>query len=163
MEFQKGKSSEIIFVLGLFGFYTLCALFLTILGAKVYQQNVENTEFNYTFRTTVLYITEKVRQGEIEGGVEVGATAQSDALVVSKDYDGTTYKTWIYVEDGYLKEVLLSDDMEVQHNIGQKIIPLSRIDISFIDDNLLAIDISDIEGNKFSSNIYLEAFGKGGA
>ncbi len=156
MDKQRSSSSELIFVLGLFGFYTLCALFLAITGANVYQKNVEATEFNYTFRTTVLYITEKIRQSENIDSVAIETLEQSDALVLSRDFDGTIYNTWIYVEDSYLKEVLLAEDMTVAYNIGQKIIPAQDMKLSMSENSLITIELTDNEGNVFSSSVYLE-------
>ncbi len=159
MDKQRSSSSELIFVLGLFGFYTLCALFLAITGANVYQKNVEATEFNYTFRTTVLYITEKVRQAESIDSVTIETLDQSDALVLSRDFDGTKYNTWIYVEDGFLKEVLLAENMTVAHNIGQKIIPAQDMELSMSQNSLITIKLTDIDGNIFNSSVYLETGG----
>ncbi len=151
----KKHSAEIIFVLSLFLIYTFCALLLSVMGANVYSKNVDDSEKNYNMRTSLLYITEKVRQNESIGNISVGTALGNDALVLSRTIDETVYNTWIYFEDGNLCEVIVPSNLEIVPNMGQKIMSVSAMEFE-INDSLLSVIITDENQNQFSSNLFLE-------
>lgn len=153
-------TAEILFLVGLFFLYTICALLLSVMAADTYRRGAECSERNYNMRTSVLYLTEKVRQTNAAEGISVRQTGEGDALVLGMSAEGEQYETWIYVEDGYLREVLLSKGADFAPGIGQKIMPLSSLDLDLEQEGLLLrICVTDRRGERYDGKVFLEAAG----
>ncbi len=162
MQYRKSHTIDIFFVVSLFALYVLSSLFLSVIGADVYRENVTLSEANYNVRTSVLYLTEKVRQNETGGDVRSDSFGGHDALVLSEHYNGNTYETWIYIEDGYLCEVYLAANVSPMPGIGQKIMEVNALTVTSDNMGLLTIGITDKNDNSYSSRVYLECFDGGG-
>lgn len=158
---QKRHIVDIVFVLGLFCVYTAGALFLAVIGADIYRQGVQSAKSNYNIRTSILYLTEKVRANDTAGGVAVRHIGGQSALVLNTQMDGEDYETWIYMEDGYLCEVLLEKGGQVTNGIGQEIMQISDIVFELEEDRLLLIDVTDIDGQTADARVWLECGGRG--
>ncbi len=161
MKETKGKLS-IVFTLMLFAVYTFSALFLAIIGVDVYEKNVESSEKNYNVRTSVLYLTEKIRQNEMQESVRIDNTSSSQAIVLSQEINENIYETWIYIENGYLCEVLVPENFEVIENIGQKIMPINQLEFSINENGLLSLNVVDENGENYKASIFLESYENGG-
>lgn len=68
--------------------------------------------------------------------------------------EGERYETWIYVEDGYLREVLLLQGAEVSPGIGQKIMPLSELVLELGPEGLLRICVTDQTGETYDGKVF---------
>jgi len=147
-------------VVALFFIYTICALLLSVMVADNYRMGAERSERNFNMRTSVLYLTEKVRQTNSAEGISVRQTAEGDALVLGMSAEGERYETWIYVEDGYLREVLMSKGADLTPGIGQKIMPLSSLELELGQEGLLQIRVIDQTGERYDGKVFLEAAGE---
>ncbi len=152
---------DILFVVCLFALYLVCTFTLCIIGINVYQKSISDSSENYNIRTSVLYITEKSRQNLSLNGIRVDTVADSSALVLSNTIEGTVYNTWMYVEDGYLCEVLMPEGTEVIPDIGQKIMPMQKLELLINEDNLLSISVTDESGLSYSSSLYIHKTAQG--
>ncbi len=161
MNQRKGKLA-LIFTLALFAVYTFSALFLAIIGVDVYEKNVESSNENYNIRTSVLYLTEKIRQNEMNGMVRVDELHSSQAIVLSQEINELIYETWVYVENGYLCEVLVPEGYEVMENTGQEIMPMSGLEFEMNSEGLLSLSVLDEDGNSYNAIIFLESYEYGG-
>lgn len=68
----RKHSTDILFVLLLFLVFTSSALAVILLGAKVYQNTASRMESNYTVRTALAYVTEKIRHADESGAISPG-------------------------------------------------------------------------------------------
>ncbi len=161
MRQTKKSAIELLFVLGLFGIYTIISLFVAVIGADVYRGNVEESEANYNMRTSVLYLTEKVRQNQVVEGIRIDVVGDSQALVLSEEINDKIYETWIYIEDGQLSEVLVPADTMIVPGIGQSIMPLSTLTFSQ-EENLLHIAVTDLAGNIHATDLLLNCVSEEG-
>lgn len=110
MKVQKKFIVDILFVLALFGVFTLSALMLVSVGAEVYQHTVNDMSGNYESRTSVSYITEKIRQNDSiisEQNIGITVISGKQALMLTQEMNGEVYYTYLYLHDGYLKELLM--------------------------------------------------------
>ncbi len=103
---------NILFVLSLFCVFAVTALLVVILGANVYKGISSNMQDHYGARVSVSYITEKVRQSDETGGVDLREMEEGPALVLIQAVGGYTYETWIYAEAGFLKEATVEAGQE---------------------------------------------------
>ncbi len=159
---RERDTAELLFVIALFFLYTISSLLLSVMAANVYSQGAERSERNYNMRTSVLYLTEKVRQTTgAAGEISVRQTSEGDALVLGTLVKGERYETWIYVEDGYLREVLLLQGAHVSPGIGQKIMPLSVLVLELSPEGLLRICVTDQTGETYEGKVFLEGAERG--
>ncbi len=161
MERIKKDTLSVIFVVSLFLLYTASSLILAIIGTQVYSDSADISEQNYNARTSLFYITEKVRQSEGAALISVGSVFDGDALILREEIGDYTFDTYIYIEDGYLCELSIMAETAVSQDIGQRIMELSALSLSLSDYGILQIEIFDKDGNSFSTNLYLETYGEG--
>lgn len=149
---------DILFVLALFGLFTVSALMLVMVGSEVYRYTVEDMGSNYETRTSVAYITEKVRQNDniiadgaasAEQNISISELAGEPALMLSQNYNGETYSTYLYLHDGNLKELFMKSGSYLGEDTlaaGQDIMELSDFSMEQAADNLLSIQLTTTEG-----------------
>jgi hypothetical protein len=148
MNRQKKFIVDILFVLVLFGVFTISALVLVTIGADVYKGTVNSMHSNYEVRTSASYITEKIRQNNIsvsgENNIQAVTLGGYDALCLPKQVNDTTYYTYLYCHDGYLKELFTNDSASLGENIlsaGQNIMEASSLNIEEPEPGLLSIEL----------------------
>ena len=86
----RKHSTDILFVLLLFLVFTSSALAVILLGAKVYQNTASRMESNYTVRTALAYVTEKIRHADESGAISPGELDELPALILSQEIEGTS-------------------------------------------------------------------------
>ena len=81
---QKGHVVDFLFTLALFCVFAASALMVVIIGANVYRQTVDRMNGNYDSRTSLTYLTEKIRQNDAADAVKISSVGESPALVLSQ-------------------------------------------------------------------------------
>ncbi|MGN1148543.1 MAG: DUF4860 domain-containing protein [Lachnospiraceae bacterium] len=151
---QKTRDSsrhvvDVLFVLALFGVFAASALMLVTIGASVYKQTVADMNNNFTDRTAYSYITEKIRQNDTYDGVDIGELDGTPALILTQHIGEAEYCTYLYLHDGYLKELYTRKDSFVGTDIlsaGQNIIELSGFTMEKPKEGLLKLTIDTGNG-----------------
>lgn len=150
---------DILFVLTLFGAFTLSALTLVSIGAEVYRHTVNDMSENYELRTTTSYLTEKIRQHNLfcdSDNIRITVFSGVQALTLSRELNDEIFYTHLYLDDGYLKELFTRSEGYLGEDAlgaGQKIMKLSDFVPKKISDNLIAIDFTTSAGK--SETIYI--------
>ncbi len=142
---QKKKDKHVIdsvFVICLMLLFVLCALSVIAIGASIYQKNVSAMASNNSHRIASAYITEKVRQADIDGTVRVKELFGENVLAMSKEVNGELYTTYIYDFDGQLMELMARDSLEVVYpQSGQKIMDIKSLEIEEVSDRMFSIEV----------------------
>ncbi|MGI6110665.1 MAG: DUF4860 domain-containing protein [Bilifractor sp.] len=84
---QKKKTAsvaQIFCVIALFALFMACAILVILFGARVYKSTVEKSNANYSSRTLLSYVTEKIHQNDRAGGVSVGEFDGMPALILEQ-------------------------------------------------------------------------------
>lgn len=139
---QQKHIIDILFVLTLFGLFALSAIFLISVGANVYSKTVDHMDENFDTRTSLAYITEKIRQSDREGCITIGNLDGNDAIIITTHTDDTDYYTYLYQHDGYLKELMVREDISLGPDAGQDILAISDFSVTLINDKLINCQIS---------------------
>lgn len=134
---------DILFLLALFGVFLISALFIVLFGARIYKKTANDMETNFNARTSVSYITEKIHRNDIAGGVAIANTDGSDMLMLRQFTDYGTYVTYLYLSDGYLREITLSENAPLEKSAGAKILALNDFSIEEINASLLEFYMTD--------------------
>ena len=156
---ERNHIVDVLFVLALFVVFTLSALVLVILGANVYRQTVSYMDENYEARTS--YLTEKVRQNDVYGSISVGELEGSRALVLTREINGTTYATYLYLHQGSLRELFVRQGSDIGSDplsAGREILPLMDWEPEMADRHLLRINLTLEDGSHKQLFISLHSY-----
>lgn len=146
----RKHSTDVLFVLVLFLVFTSAALAVILLGAKVYQRTSTRMESNYTVRTAIAYVSEKVRHADESGAVHLGELDGLPALTLSQEIDGVSYVTYLYFQDGALKELLTDASRKVSPEQGTAIVSLKNFSMEKTDDGFYLLQAEDADGETLS-------------
>lgn len=138
---------DLIFILSLFLLFTITAVTTVLTGMKVYRHTADAMKQNYETRTFSSYLTEKVRQNDVDDGISVFSFSGSEeknqiteALCLTSYVGDQTYNTYLYLYDGYLRELTVSSDItELSGTAGQPILPARSFVVTADDAGLLHI------------------------
>lgn len=155
MKKNQNHVIDILFTLTLFGVFAASSLLVVILGAKVYENISHSMTRNFTSRTAVSYVCEKMRQRDVIGAVEITDVDGIPAVSLIRQYDLDFVRTYIYCDDGYLKELNVNGMATPDKSAGQNIMELSDFNISQIGENMYYITVEDVDGTR--SDAYLSA------
>lgn len=130
MEIGKEKRHvvDFLFVLTLFFVFAISTLLLVIIGANVYKKTVDNMTINYNTRTAYAYLTEKIRQNDQEGAIEIGTFEGNPAVILTEEIDDTLYRTYLYLYDGSIRELFSPVDIDMDPDAGQIIMPATNFE-----------------------------------
>jgi len=145
MNFKKREKSvvDILFLLALFCAFLISALFIVLFGARIYKSIAADMQKNYTKRTSLSYVTEKIRQHDAIGSIDIQITDNQPVLVLTQNLLGTDYKTYLFSYDGYLKEFTAKDDYELDLQNGQKLIEIKDFYAEEVNPSLYHFIITD--------------------
>lgn len=113
MKNKAGSGNQMmgtLFTLILFLVFLLCALFTVLTGGKVYENISARIERNFSESVALQYIANKVRQGDEAGHVSVREMEATQVLELAQELNGSTYVTWIYYQDGSIRELFVGAD-----------------------------------------------------
>lgn len=140
-----------MFTITLLCIFAMAAIFVAVMGAKVYETSAEKMQANYDTRISLVYFSEKIRSCPGEK-IEVRDAFGNTALVLYENYDGQDFASWIYVDDGKLYETMLEDGVEPTKGAGQKIMELKSMDVQ-IKDRMIDIKVVNSEGDEDSISL----------
>ena len=110
MRFQTKQKHMIdfLFPVALFFVFALSALTVILLAARIYQSTTESSSLNYTARTSLSYINEKIHQNDCDGAVYLDEFDGCQALVMEQAHNNERYYTYIYIYGQELKELFIN-------------------------------------------------------
>ena len=133
---------DILFVLSLFCVFAVSSALLILFGADIYKKTVQQMENNYSSRTSIAYITEKIRQSDIEHAIKIISQDDTQILMLTNIINNVPYATSLYEYDGYLYELFARTDLKLPLDAGQPIMELHSLSFSQIEPNILEITLS---------------------
>ena len=96
---------DTVFVLSLLCVLTAVSLMLVSTGASLYQNIAADMDRSFQLNTSLTYVANKVRGGDMAGQVYIEDFYGQEALVLGESYDEYQYATWIYCYEGQLMEL----------------------------------------------------------
>lgn len=138
MRFQTRKNTVIdfLFPIALFFVFAVSALTVVLLAANVYQSTTTRASDNYTTRTSLSYISEKIHQNDVAGGISIGSFDGCESLILKQEYNKESYSTYIYLYDGNLRELFIKDGINATKMDGKIIIAVKSFQMKVLNDNL---------------------------
>lgn len=142
---ERRHMVDVLFVLTLFCVFAVCSILLIAVGAKVYQNTLDNMETHFTSTTSLSYITEKIRQNDYAGQISIEEFGGNDALVLLNEYNDEEYCTYIYSYAGQLKELFTKKNITLNPEAGRNILEISEFTVTEVEDGLFEITLVDDE------------------
>jgi len=162
MNFSKRNKSivDLMFIIALFGAFAITGLFVVLFGANVYKTTVNSMDVNYASRTSLSYITEKIRSHDcvLEDGreaIEIKDIDGKTVLLLRECVNDRIYVTYIFESDGYLKEYTSLEEYDFNYDAGTEIIKASLFRIEKIKKALYHVEIVDEYENSTSFYVAL--------
>lgn len=137
---------DILFVLSLFGVFAFSAVIVILFGANIYRNTVSDMDDNYTARTSIAYITEKVRQSDASDALVLRVEDGTQVLMLMSEINGLPYATSLYEYDGWLYELFARTDLELPLDAGQPIMEISDLSFTQLSSSLLEVSFCDASG-----------------
>lgn len=150
---KRNHMIDFLFPVALFFVFALSALTLILLAARIYQSTTENSSLNYSSRTCLSYITEKIHQGDENGAVYLGSFDGSEALVMEQTRGEEIYYTYIYACDQELRELFVKAGVKAGSDDGKTILEIQDFTMEQVTDHLLRFSCIDRKNRSASTVI----------
>lgn len=142
-----------LFSLLLFGLFVLFLLIMLLFSAQIYQKSVNKADSETGLGTVSSYITTKFRQHDIQNGIFTDKLNDLPALCFRDTINGQDYITYLYLDDGNLKELFTADGSSAQINAGTVIASLSDFQIEENENGFYHVFLQSTAGD--TSEFYL--------
>lgn len=126
-EIPKSRLGTIVFPLLLFLVFVMCALFLILIGGRVYENINNRSELTYEKDIAFSYIANKVRQADEAGAVSLTDVDGVQVLTLKQTIESTAYVTQIYYRDGSLWELFADQNSGLSIGDGNQILECKEI------------------------------------
>lgn len=132
---------DVLFPLIFILFFCLCALLVVLQGARIYEETALGLQENYTVRTAVSYLKEKIRECGSDSEMEILDLEGRQVLVIREEIKGERYGTYIYLEEGKLKELYIKDNNFSGLCGGQPLVELDSFSASVAGENIVLFEV----------------------
>lgn len=146
---------EFLFVICLFCVFAGTALVVVLFGANTYRSVAAKMDENYSIRTSLSYITEKIHQSEADenGGAVISSVGGHTALALKSKLQKVSYTTYIYESKGSICELLIRSDRKPDINEGKNIISVADFHIYKKGKNIIGLSATDKTGHTITTYI----------
>lgn len=153
MRKTKGWKIDTIFAMVNFTVFTASMLLALLFGADVYNTITKNSQVSYDEKSRLSYIWTKVKSNDAAGMVYAGEFCGLSALCLEEEYGYTTYKTIIYLYDGWVRELFCEAGLEFSPEDGMSIVEAETLTFEQLDNGLIMACID-------SENLFIYPRGK---
>ena len=156
---------ELLLVMVILVIFGLSTFTLVISGNNAYKNIIEKKTLNSELRVAVSYLDMKLRQGDGLGeiGVKKIPNGYNNAIVIHELVEGETYETWIYFNNGKLREAYILQGTPIVDQNSFAVAEIDGFDIRYNKiDGLYNFNVWKELNNKkysFDSIIYLKSVG----
>ena len=152
-----GRMLNTVLILLLFCAFALALLLALFNGAGVYRSIQSNMDSQYTERTALAYLEAKIHHYDTIGAVALEPFADTVALALYEEVDGVSYKTMIYSQEGYLKELFFEAALTVAPEAGQRVLAVKKMEFQQLEQNLLQLVCISPTGEQAMLLVYLHS------
>lgn len=139
---------DLLFPISLFLIFALSALGVILMASSIYGETANASTESTETRTVISYLTEKIRHQDTSQSISCGLFDDHDALILHHTYGEKNYTTYIYEEDGWLRELFVQDGIAVSASDGKAILTVSNLQIEQLDSQRLRFSCQAPNGVK---------------
>ena len=144
-----------LFSLLLFGLFVLFLLIMLLFSARIYQQTIRRSESETDLGTVSSYIATKFRQHDSPNGIFTDTLNNLPALCFRDSLNGQDYITYLYLDNGDLRELFTADGSSAQANAGTAIAALKDFQIEKKENGFYFIFLQSTAGD--TTEFYLHS------
>ena len=151
---KHGHRLHTLVILILFLVFALSSVSVLMYGTKVYKSVTEKTDENYSLRTGLIYLSNKITAAD-KSSIYMDTYQKVDMLVIPEEIEGQMYETRIYCYNGQLREIFTDVGNDIPLDGGLYITDMKNLTISEKNKGLLEIEAEyeDIGKRKLIVNI----------
>lgn len=143
---QQNHMIDFLFPVALFFVFAVSAMTVILLATGIYSSTTEHSSLNYTARTSLSYICEKIHQNDIDGDVAIGSFDGCDSLILKQTHQQDTYQTYIYVYNNELKELFVKEGVSASAKNGRTILAVEDFSMDTLKDGVFRFSCTDSKG-----------------
>ncbi|MCP1110003.1 hypothetical protein M2145_001675 [Lachnospiraceae bacterium PF1-21] len=140
---QSKHMIEMIFPIVLFFVFVVSSVILVVISADFYGRNTSEIQAKGESRTALSYLTTKFRQNDSGGQIQITEIEGTDCLTFKEEGEVSDYYTYIYLHDGNLMELFISDGVDFSLADGTTIMPLHYLSMTESEDGLFTFETID--------------------
>lgn len=139
----KKPPTQLFFGLLLFVLFGVLLMTLAGSGSSSYTALVEQKKHDDQLRIASSYLTNKVRQNDVEDCIIVSKNSETGhaLLKVLENGADASVVTWIYYHDGYIKEATFVDGAAFDPELGFEIAKLDVFALQRYEDNIICLEL----------------------
>lgn len=118
-----------LFALLLFAVFVLFLFLMLLFSARVYRNTLENSQSETALGTASAYITTKFRQHDTNGSIFTGDLGGTASLCFRDTLNGQNYITYIYLDNGNLKELFTPETSGASASAGTSVASLDDFNV----------------------------------
>ena len=160
---QKRHAIDFLFPVTVFFVFTISALTVILLAARIYQSTTDDSQRNYTSGTALSYLTEKLRQNDREDGIFLDELDGTQAVVLRQEEGGAfhlsfqtadaSYLTYLYAWDGQLRELYVKEGTTLSPSAGKSILPVKEFSVEETENQVITFRCTNTSG-KTATAVY---------
>ena len=152
---KKKHSIDVLFMFVLFAVFAVLSVLIIYIGSGVYDRISENKQLNEQTRTTLSYITNKVRQTDGGENIYLKEHQNTQILVLKQDDGNDSTENLIYEYDSKLMEMTVSEGDMFDLQFGSVLLDTDGIGFELDDEkNILSVSVTDKAGKTTKVSIY---------
>jgi len=137
---------DLFFAVTLFGVFAISAIMVVFMGIKIYETTVNDMSRNFTSRTAVSYIREKLRQSDMEGSVSIETVDGLTTIVIQSVNDDNIRKVYINSYAGYLREATVYSAQIPTRDNFVKLMELQSFTVRQVATGIYYVTVVDTKG-----------------
>ena len=156
MRVKKKNQLSGVLVLLVFAVFGVSVLLVLLTGADVVKTLSERDQESYDRRTTMQYITTRVRQADEAGCVAVESIDGVDVLILREEIEGEHYETRVYCYDGYVRELFAFAEDEFFAGDGEAVLKAENLSLR-MEGQVITAELTDPTGQVQTLTLYLRS------
>ena len=156
---NRQHTVDSLFTLSLLGVFAISALLVTVFGANTYEKIVSASRKTNESTTALSYVREKIRQNDAAGCISVERLEDTDVLSLKSSVNGRSYITYVYYQDGMLRELYQQEGYDLPLSAGQGILKVHGLSMEQVSDSLLRFTAIDEDGSESEITVALNSAG----
>jgi len=135
--------------MALFTVFALCLTLVLLMGASSFRGVSQRAEQQYSERTPLLYLSQKIRSFDRSDGVGIENINGITTLVLTE----ASYDVFIYHHDGHIKELLVFHGDRIDLDIGIDVFAAQSMELERVSESLIK---TTVDGKSIYVNVQSE-------
>ena len=136
---DNNNKVDTVFVLAIFCVFSVSVLMVLMLSGSTYENMVGISREGHNERISLSYVRTKIRSADTMGSISVSDFNGHSALSISETFAGRTFKTYIYLYNGWVHELFHEEGLDFFPGDGMPIIRADSLSFEAIDNGMIRV------------------------